>query len=490
MQSFAQTYDRAMGLASVLEDLDLAPGGRVGILATNGPWFAELYFAACETGIVEVPINLRFTLSELHEYLGRVAPEVILVTAEQASMARDIQSLVPTVRHLVGVGEGHGLALDYDTLLSRAKAYERPLRDPSELVLISPTSGTSGIAKAVAHPQTSTAWGFAPLIDRFEVGEDSHIITGLAMYFATAYSGWLMSFVAGATHTMMPSYDPAGYVELVEAFSGTHAFLGPTPVYMIMDAGIDLRRLSGLRYLSMGGAPVDATRLEAMTDVLGNRIAIQFGMTELAAGTSLVGDELVGADGRLLPTHKSIGRPLGDLDARVIDDAGAVLATDDDAAMGELELRGAAVCAGYLDDDAANQTAFHDGWFRTGDAARIDELGNIYILDRKKDLIVSGGINIAPLEVEGAIAAHPAVLAVGVCGVPDDTYGEAVHAAVVVKPGASVSESEVIAWCRDRLASVKKPRSVTFVDALPISSTGKLLRRDLRAQAEQLRSEG
>jgi long-chain acyl-CoA synthetase len=336
---------------------------------------------------------------------------------------------------------------------------------------VSATSGTSGHAKSVGHTQATTGAGYGPLIERLDVDEESHFVSGLAMYFATAYSGWTMSFLAGAKQTIMPAYHPVGYVELVEQVGGTHALLGPTPVYLIMDAGVDLHRLAGLRCLSMGGAACDPTRLRALTDALGTRITVQFGMTELAAATVLRGDEMLDRSGRLTPAHRSVGRPIDGLEVRLGPD-------------GELELRGPVVTPGYVDDARANAEAFDDGWFRTGDVASFDDEGNVHILDRKKDLIVSGGINVAPLEVEQVLASHPGVLAAGVYGVADATYGEAVAAAVVLAPGTAATPDELVAWCRDRLAPVKKPRSVTIVDALPISSTGKLLRRELRAQLD------
>jgi long-chain acyl-CoA synthetase len=480
LQSFAQTYERVLRLASALEGVGVGPGGRVGILASNGPWYFELYFAVCEAGMVETPLNLRLTLSELTRYADRIRPEIVLVTADHVARARSLQANVPSIRHLIGIGDGHGLEFDYERLLAAAKPYERPLRATNELVLLAPTSGTSGEAKAVIHTQSTTAAGYGPLVDTFEIGPDCHVVTGLAMHFASAYAGWTMSFAAGAQHTIMPTFDPAGWVDLVEQVGGTHGFLAPTAVYMIMDGRIDLQRLRVLRYLSLGGAPCDHTRLRALTDALGERLAIQFGMTELGAATVLLGKEFVGADGTLSPRHRSIGRPVRGVEVRLVADNGAVLEPGS-GQPGELEFRGAVVSAGYLEDPEATAASRSGRWFRSGDVATIDEAGFAYIVDRKKDLIVSGGINIAPLEVEHVIGSHPAVSAVGVFGVTDRTYGEAVHAAVVVAPGASVSEEELIAWCRDRLASVKKPRSISFVDSLPISSTGKLLRRELRA---------
>jgi long-chain acyl-CoA synthetase len=210
-------------------------------------------------------------------------------------------------------------------------------------------------------------------------------------------------------------------------------------------------------------------------------VAIQFGMTELAIGTSLMGPEFLGRGGELLPVHRSIGKPFDGLETRIVDEAGDEVARDGEA-VGELELAGPVVTRGYLGDPDATREAFHDGWLRTGDLASIDPAGHVFIVDRKKDLIVSGGINIAPLEVERVISAHPGVLTAGVCGVPDPTFGEAVHAAVVRAPGATPTEGDIVTWCAERLASVKKPRSVAFVSELPMSSTGKLLRRELRRQ--------
>jgi acyl-CoA synthetase (AMP-forming)/AMP-acid ligase II len=479
MQSFAQTYDRTLRLASALEDLGAHPGSRVAILASNGPWYFELHFAASEAGLVEVPINGRFTLAEQITYLTALAPEFLLATAENVARGKDLQLRVPSIRHVIGIGEGHGLPMDYDRLLARAQPTERSLRDVDELVLISATSGTSGEAKAVQHTQRSTASAYAPLIERFEIGQDAHFVTGLAMYFATAYAGWTASFIAGAQHTIMPTYSPAGWVDLVEHTGATHGFLGPTPVYMLMDSGIDMGRLRGMRYLSMGGARCDPSRLSALTDALGSRVAIQLSMTELGAGTVLLSNEFLCANGNPTVRHRSVGRPIHGLDARTVDDNGGPTSA---GVPGELEFRGPMVSPGYFGNPAADAAAHHDGWFRTGDLATIDEDGFIFVVDRKKDLIVSGGINIAPAEIEQVLMAHPAVAVAGVCGVSDAVYGEAVHAAVKLHDGAGTTAEDLMAWCREHLASVKKPRSIALVDDLPINSTGKLLRRELRAQ--------
>jgi long-chain acyl-CoA synthetase len=481
MQSFAQTYDRTLRLAAALEGLGAQPGSKIAILASNGPWYFELHFAVCEAGMVEVPVNARFTLTEQIGFLARIAPEILLVTPEFVARARDLQTVVTSIQHVVGIGDGHGLTLDYERLLAGADPTERSLGDVDELALICATSGTSGKSKAVQHTQRTTASAYSPLIERFEIDEHAHFVTGLAMYFATAYSGWTASFIAGARHTIMPTYSPGGWVDLVEQTGATHGFLGPTPVYMMMDAGIDMGRLRGLRYLSMGGALCDPGRLRAITQTLGARVAVQLSMTELGAGTAMLGSEFLDADGTLSSRHRAAGRPMRGLQARIVDDDDEPL-PESGKHEGELEFRGPMVSPGYLGDEAANREAGHGTWFRTGDVARIDEDGFIFIVDRKKDLIVSGGINIAPSEVEHVLMAHPAVEAAGVCGVSDPTYGEAVQAVVKLRDGASVTTDDLMSWCREHLASVKKPRSIVVVDELPMSSTGKLLRRQLRAQ--------
>lgn len=478
IQSFAQTYERALRLAAALENLGAQPGTRVALLASNGPWYFELHFAACEAGMVAVPVNARFTVAEQIRYLNLIAPEILLVTAEYAAVAVQLRHSVSSLNAVVGIGEAHDLPYDYERILAAAQPSERPLRDIDELVLISATSGTSGEAKAVQHTQRSTASAYNPLIERFEIGPDAHFATGLAMYFATAYAGWTASFVAGAQQTLMPTYSPGGWVDLVEHVGATHGFLGPTPVYLIMDAGIDLSRLRGLRYLSMGGSACDPIRLRALTDTLGTRIAIQLSMTELGAGTVLLGADFRDSEGTLNARHRSVGTPVRGLDARTVDESGRPTAV---GALGELELRGAMVSPGYLGNSAANKAAYHQSWFRTGDLATIDPDGFVFIIDRKKDLIVSGGINIAPAEIERVLMAHPAVHAAGVCGVPDPVYGESVHAAVQLRNETEITSEDLMAWCREHLASVKKPRHITMVAQLPISSTGKLLRRELRA---------
>ena len=172
VQSFAETHERALRLAGALESIGCGPGSRVGIMATNGPWFVELYIAVCEAGMIEVPVNLRFTTAELSSYLNHVNPDVIIATPDLAASAREIQTNVSSVRTTIGVGDGHGLEHDYEEALALATPSERPLRDPDETVLVCSTSGTSGNAKAVQHTQRTTATGYQPLIDRFEVDDD------------------------------------------------------------------------------------------------------------------------------------------------------------------------------------------------------------------------------------------------------------------------------------------------------------------------------
>ena len=484
MQSFAETHERALRLAGALESLGCGPGSRVGIMATNGPWFVELYFAVCEAGMIEVPINLRFTSAELSGYLNHVKPDVIIATPDFAVSARDVQAIVPSVRNTIGVGNGHGLEHDYEAVLARATPSERPLRDPDETVLVCSTSGTLGNAKAVRHTQCTTASGYQPLIERFEVDETSHVVTGLPMYFATAYSGWTMSFVAGAQQSLIPAFDPHGYVDLVEAVQGSprvpRARAGqlhpgrwhrtePTDVSSISLPGWRALRPSatadtGRRARRPRGHPVRDDR--SLDRDIARRIRVRHSRPRAVAAPPIDRPAIRRSRRADRRRRRRTEMPF------------------DGEARGELELSGRYVTPGYLDNPIANAEAFDDGWLRTGDVAVIDRDRNVWLVDRKKDIIVSGGINIAPNEVEQTIGQHPDVVAVGVCGIPDRVFGEAVHASVVRASGSSLSKQDVIEWCNRYLASVKKPRSVEFVDALPVSSTGKLLRRELRARAE------
>ena len=274
VQSFAETHERALRLAGALESLGCGPGSRVGIMATNGPWFVELYFAVCEAGMIEVPDQ-----PPLHHGRALRLPQPRQAGRDHRDAgSRGERPGDPNLRpqrphHDRCRATVMASSTTTRTVLARATPSERPLRDPDETVLVCSTSGTSGNAKAVCHTQRTTASGYQPLIERFEVDETSHIVTGLPMYFATAYSGWTMSFVAGAQQSMIPGVRPTGYVDLVEAVQGSHAFLAPAPVNYIMDAGIDLSRLRSLRCLSMGGAPCDPRRLQTLVDVLGDRVA-------------------------------------------------------------------------------------------------------------------------------------------------------------------------------------------------------------------------
>jgi long-chain acyl-CoA synthetase len=247
---------------------------------------------------------------------------------------------------------------------------------------------------------------------------------------------------------------------------------------MIMDAGIDLDQLSGLRYLSLGGSLCDPSRLCALTKALGERVAIQLSMTELGAGTVLLGREYLDADGTLNPRHRSAGRPVARLDVRVVDDRGGRY---EGGAEGELELRGPMVSPGYLGDEVANREARDGEWFRTGDVARVDEDGFVYIVDRKKDMVISGGFNVYPSEVEAVLYQHAAVGEACVFSVPDDKWGESVAAHVVLKPGTAADAAAIDAFCAERLAGFKRPRRIEFVQALQKNANGKIARKLIQA---------
>jgi fatty-acyl-CoA synthase len=262
--------------------------------------------------------------------------------------------------------------------------------------------------------------------------------------------------------------------------------LGVPTIWMTMLQLLDEKperyRLPPHMRMLVGGAPVPEAMIRAYKRH-GAQICHGWGMTEMSPlGTvSYIKPEL-----QHLSEEERIGRyamagvPAPIMDIRLVAEDGSECAWDGKS-VGEVQVRGVFIAGGYHDVPNEPEKFTADGWLRTGDVATIDADRYVWIVDRKKDLIVSGGINIAPIEVETVIAQHPDVVAAGVCGVPDPLYGEAVHAAVVCRPGSQLSEDEVVRWCTERLASVKKPRSVAFVDVLPISSTGKLLRRELRA---------
>ncbi len=297
----------------------------------------------------------------------------------------------------------------------------------------------------------------------------------------THASGMLMQpfLYAGATLHLFERFKPEEFLAAVETQRITHAFMVPAMIHALLEApSLERRDLSSLRQLIYGAAPMAPARVEEAWRRIGPVLAQGYGLSEsCSAVTALTTRDHAEALAQAPERLASCGRAYGETEVRVVDEAGREVAVGE---IGEIVVRGPDVFAGYWGEPALSAEAVVDGWLRTGDLARVDEAGFIYIVDRKKDMVVSGGFNVYPTEVEAALYRHPAVYEACVIGVPDERWGEAVKAVVVARPGAALRADELIAHCRRQLADYKAPRSVELVASLPKNANGKLARKEVR----------
>lgn len=478
--SYAEVQSRERRLAHALLGLGLKPGERVAFLALNSHRYFEWYLACCEAGFIGVPLNGRWTDQEMARFLDYTAAAALITDAAMASTATAAVRGAPSVRHLVGFGDDHTCPLDYEALLGAADDTEIAGHDLSRPVLLAPTSGTTGTTRGAVMTEANTAAGIDIWLNDYPIGEASRLLLALPLYFAAATPGRYLGLCVGATTIVLPRFSPDGFAELVAATGATHTFVGPALIYQLLDAGVDPNLLASLEVVGVGGAPMASARFDAARTLLGDTMYILYGLTE-CAGTASV---LTPRDYRSPEGARrmgSAGKPRPGVEIEVVDDRGLARPHDGES-VGEIVVAGPVVASGYWGFGEETAATFVGGRLHTGDLGTIDGDGFLVVVDRKKDIIVSGGINVASIEVEEVLRAHPDVADVAVIGVPHEQWGEGVHAVIVAAGANHPSVDELGEWCRERLAPFKKPRSISYVEELPRNSTGKLLKRVLREQ--------
>jgi long-chain acyl-CoA synthetase len=476
--TYGELREQAARLRGGLLGLDLDRGDRVGIIAANNWYFVVSYLAVLGAGLVAVPINPMSPVPEVEGELAAIgARAVIAGPTARATVAGLERTALPALETIItseSADLAGGVLLDD---LIRAEPAAVVDCEADDLAVLMFTSGTAGSPKAAmlthgnllanleqcqAHPgrsqgRSDVVFGVLPLFHIFGL----NVVLGL-------------SFVAGATVLLVERFDPQTAVESIVNHGVTVVSGAPT-MWAALAAlpGTRPGDLATVRLATSGAAKLDPQVQRAIADRFGVGIVEGYGLTEaspvVTSGTGLAAPE------------GSIGVPLPGLRVRLVDADGQDSLVGD---AGELWVKGPNVFAGYWNDPVATSAALTpDGWLRTGDVAVVDDEGFLFLVDRVKDLIIVSGFNVYPAEVEEVIAAHPAVAQVAVIGVPHPHSGEAVKAYVVVAPGASVEEDDIIHHCEAHLARYKCPQKVMFVAEVPLSATGKVLRKDLRATA-------
>ena len=478
--TYFQLDERSNRLANALLGLGLRKGDRVAVQARNCTQLVELETALLKAGLVKAALNARFTASEAGDVICNAAPQAMIAGAGFTHYSRDTAGF-ESVRHFISMnGSGDGM-LDYEALIAAASA-SRPRIDVSadDLAVLHFSSGSTGKIKAAMQTYGNRMACVRKMLFNNEAAPLPGSRLGLLGPITHA-SGMLMQpyLYAGATLHIFEKFDPAEFLAAVEQFRITDTLMVPAMLHMLLqEPSLAKRDLSSLRMLAYGAAPMAPARIEEAWHRVGPILAQGYGASESTSGVTLLSRHDHAEAIREAP-HRlaSCGRPYGESEVRVVSEYGEEVSGDE---VGEIVVRGDDVFKGYWREPELTAETLIDGWLHTGDLARVDERGFIYIVDRKKDMVVSGGFNVFPTEVEAALYRHPAVYETCVIGVPDERWGEAVKAVVVRRDGMPLNEQDLIAHCRALLADYKTPRSVDFVAALPKNANGKLARKEVR----------
>ncbi|MFC4944533.1 long-chain-fatty-acid--CoA ligase [Pseudonocardia sp. GCM10023141] len=471
--TWAQTDERIGRFALVLAAAGVTPGDRVAVLGLNSVPLVEAMAATLRLGAICVPVNFRMVASEV-AYVLSDSGSVVLVTDDAlAPLAAAAQAMVPEVAALVSIGDG------YDDLLAAADGtVPAPAVPDTDPAFIMYTSGTTGRPKgAVLTHRNLLLHSYSNIIHLGDSGNERVGLSGAPMFHIAGVAGFYLNMVVAGATVMTPSggFDPAAMVDLLERERVSGCFFVPAQWAAICAVpGIKDRDLSALKQLSWGAAPASTTLLRTMIDTFPQGdIITAFGQTECSPVTCVLrGEDSIRKIG-------SIGTPMLNVEVRVVDDDMNDVAQGD---VGEIVYRGPLVMDGYWNKPAETAEAFRGGWFHSGDLVREDEDGYFFVVDRKKDMIISGGENIYCAEVENVLAAHPKVAEVALIGVPDPKWGESPLAVIAPRdPADPPTAAEIDAFCREHLAAYKRPREVAIVEALPRNPSGKVLKTQLRS---------
>ena len=479
--AWGEFVDRARRAATVLDGLGIGVGDRYAILSRNTFRNAELMHAGYWSGRIPVPVNTRLAGPEIRHILDDSGCGLLAVDEALTALAAAGELAPWRDRTLLVAAEARDAAgPQYEALLARARPAEPHEAGEGDTAILLYTGGTTGRSKGVPLSHRNVFSNGQQCAIALGARSDDVFLHAAPMFHSADLLGTAYT-LQGAAHMFLPAFSPEAALRAMERHGVTVAFLAPTMIIMILqDPAFEKFDLSRLRLVFYGSSPMAVEWIRrAMEALPGAEIQQGYGLTETSPIlTTLDPDQhrdalASGRTGRL----KAAGRPVTGVDMRIVDAAGGEVATGE---AGEVVVRGPNVTDRYLNRPEETEAAFRGGWFHTGDIGRMDEEGFMYLLDRKKDMVITGGENVYTSEVEAVLYQHPGVNEAAVVGVPDEKYGEALFAVIVPAPGAALDAEGMIAHCRDRIGGYKIPRRMAFVDEMPKSAMGKILKTELR----------
>ncbi len=478
-KTWSETQQRVGSLASGLQGLGLSEGDRVGILSLNCANYYEALFAIPWAGFCVVPLNTRWAVPENEYAISDSGTRVVLFDDAFTAQVDELRRRVDCLEHCIFIGDGQcpDWALDVATIVQQNHAVTPSHRGGENMAGVFYTGGTTGFPKGVMQSHWAIWASGMGSLPMFDMDRSSRYLHVAPMFHMADFAGGMGATLSAASNVVMQSFDPTAVYETIATEKITHALLVPAMIKMLLDhPNAETADMSSMEKIIYGASPMPAATLERCMALWPHIGLVQaYGQTELAPVATMLSPEDHRKGGQIL---KSAGRPTPINDVRVINSDGSDCAAGE---SGEVVVRGPHTMMGYWNKPVETEKALKDGWVHTGDAGLFDDNGYLYIVDRLKDMVVTGGENVFTTEVENALISHAAVQDVSVIGIPHEKWGEAVHAIVILHEGASVSEEELIAHCRKNIADYKIPKGFTFRDEpMPLSGAGKVLKTELR----------
>ncbi|AFY19276.1 long-chain-fatty-acid--CoA ligase [Pseudomonas sp. UW4] len=480
-RTYRQFGDRVARLAGALQNLGMAAGDRVGMLALNSDRYLEYIMGVWWGGGVLNPVNIRWSVPEIVYSLDDCSTGILIVDEHFAPLAEQIRRSARHAPRFIYAGEGKvpvGM-LGFEQLIARTAPVEDVGRGGEDLACIMYTGGTTGFPKGVMQSHLNLWSACMPRMVDMPPIRDGRLLHVAPLFHVAGMARALIQFMAGESHVLLSSFDAAQVLQVIERERITETLLVPTMILALLaHPDFDRHDLSSLKRLTYGASPSAGEMVEQVLARLPDlELSHSYGLTEACPVVSSNLPCNHTPQARKSGLSRSVGRGGLGVNVKIVDPQGQEVAR---GTVGEIIVRGPNIMQGYWNKPEETAKALRDGWLFTGDGAYMDEQGYLFIVDRLKDMIVSGGENVYSAEVENILARHPAVALCAVIGVPHEQWGEAVHAVVVRKPGAQVDAEQLRRYCREFIAPYKCPKTVEFRDELPLSAAGKVLKRELR----------
>lgn len=484
--TYAQFNFRANRLANALYKLGIKQGENIALLQYNYPEMLESIFACFKAGCGAVPINFRLHPNEFSFIIDHSDAKAVIVSPEFNEAIISIRERIPSVRHLITLSGAEGELLDYERMLmAESDQFTDAEVQPDDLAWLFYTSGTTGMPKGAMLTHRNLLAMimnfYADICPGF--GPDDVILHAAPLSHGSGLYA-LPNIAKGAANIILEakSFDPELVYKTIQNYWVTNMFAAPTMIKLMVDSpAVGKYDHSSMKALNYGGAPMLVEDLKEAMAKLGPCLVQLFGQAESPMTITYLShrDHVLEGTSEQMKRLASTGFPRTDVEVKIFDSKDKELPPGE---MGEIVTRSDLVMKGYWRNPEATADTIINGWLHTGDMGYMDESGYLFIMDRSKDMIITGGENVYPREIEEVLVQHPAVREVAVIGIPDPKWGEAIKAVVSVVQGKSVTEEELISFCKENITSYKKPKSVDFMDELPKNNYGKILKRELRAK--------